>query len=297
VSVRVYNEAGEEVAVLTEGMTLEDSVREFEFADGVDSITEARGIIGIVFPETGDRAAVTVVWDGTDGGQPLANGSYIVKVESVDSSGVLTVATGTASILRAESKVTVRIFNEAGELVFSRQLAAGSVQQSEVEIQGSVVDPSLPPGVPGSTLNLVLGTLNLGWSGRDDSGRILANGSYIVEIHIESGQNEILFTETVTVLSSWQQAAGSLQIIPNPASGAAPVEIRIPAGSTGGTARIYTVSGELVRRIEFAGDSVLWDLTDRTGSRAASGVYLVLAEFIGSDGHVSRSLARLVIIR
>jgi hypothetical protein len=104
-------------------------------------------------------------------------------------------------------------------------------------------------------------------------------------------------TETVTVLSSSQPTADSLQVIPNPAVGPGPVEIRLPAGNAGALVRIHTVSGELVRRMDVAGDAALWDLRDQQGRAVTAGLYLVLVESQGPDGRRQRSLGRFVLLR
>ena len=192
----VWNEAGEEVGVISDGMIFEEDVDEFFFMDGTSVIGGAVQQIAIVFPEENARAPVTLYWDGTGlDGTLLANGAYIVKVESVDSLGITTVVTGGASILRVGSLVTVRIFNEAGERVWESILDGISLTQDQVSLEGSMVDPSLPAGSPGSSVTVVLGTtLNLPWSGRDLQGRPLANGEYIVEIRIENAGQETLIT-------------------------------------------------------------------------------------------------------
>ena len=208
--------------------------------------------IGIVFPDDGIRGPVTLAWsgDGLDG-EPLSNGAYIVKVESVDSLGITTVVTGTASILRSGSTVTVRVFNEAGELVWSSTNPGLALDQSEVEIQGDTVNPSLPPGSPGSSLNIALGTgTNITWPGTDQNGHPLANGSYLVEVRIESAGQEWVITGTVTVLHGGETPGGVLAA-PNPVSGTGPVEIRASAAAGQIVylkVKAYTVSGELVRR-------------------------------------------------
>jgi flagellar hook assembly protein FlgD len=282
-------------------MIFEEDVDEFFFDQGRSVLDGDTGAIAIVFPEEGNRLPVTLTWNGTGlTGEPLSNGAYIVKVESVDSLGITTVVTGTATILRAVDLATVRIYNEAGELVYSRQQAAGSLQQSDVEVQGSVVDPGLPAGSPGSAIAFRLGSQVLTWNGTDAAGRPLANGSYLVEITLESGSQQSVITETVTVLSSGQQAAGSVQLNPNPVAGEGPVEIR--AGSPASSVvqirvRAYTLAAELVRTLENGSDSVLWDLRDATGSPVSAGFYLLAVESRDSTGAWTRTLARLAVIR
>ena len=286
------------MGVISEGLVLESAVNEFFFAEGMSEITEAGGNIAIVFPDDGSGGAVTLTWGGMDeAGNPLANGSYIVKVESVDSLGISTVITGTATILRMEATATLRIYNEAGELVWTSRVSGLALDQSEVEVQGSVVDPSLPAGSPGSTLNVELGTLNVVWSGVDQQGHSLANGEYLLEITLESGGESSVITETVTVLSQSQMANGKLQMSPNPAAGNGPVALRVAAGSLGGTARVYTVSGELLRRLDFSGDNASWDLRDTRGSLVSAGLYLILVESQGAKGLIENTLGRLVILR
>ena len=297
VRVSVFNEAGEQVGVISDGLILESAVNEFFFRDGLVAIDESNFSIVIIFPDDGN-GGVTLTWLGLDeSGQPLANGSYVVKVESVDSLGITTVLTGTASILRAQATATVRIYNEAGELIYSRQLAAGSVQQSDVAIEGSVVDPSMQAGTPGSTISIQIGTFSLAWQGTDQAGRAVANGQYLLEISLESGAESSVITETVTVLNSGPLNAGSLRLNPNPVAGNEPVALRVAAGSLGGKVRVYTVSAELVVRFEFMGDNASWDLRDGRGSLVSAGMYLVVVESIRSDGSVSRALGRLVILR
>ena len=298
VNVSAYNEAGELVGVIAQGLVYSSSINEFLFADGAGSINDVNSSIAIVFPDDGARGPVTLTWSGTDpNGSPLSNGDYIIRVESVDSVGVATVITGTASILRSESSATVRIYNEAGEIVFSRQYSAISLQQSEVQILGNVVDPSLPDGSPGSTLDIRLGTLDVLWSGRDLNGRVLANGEYLVEISLQNGSETSVISDTITVLNSLHPPDDDIQLNPNPIVGNAPLDIRVQAGASGGVIRVFTVSGELVARFRFLGDNASWDLRDRQGSLVTAGLYLVLAEIELPEGSNAKAVTRLVVLR
>jgi hypothetical protein len=57
------------------------------------------------------------------------------------------------------------------------------------------------------------------------------------------------------------------------------------------------MSGELVRRLDFDGDAVYWDLRDQGGSPASAGIYLVLVETRDFEGGLGISLGRLVVLR
>ena len=289
------------MGVISNGMIFEEDINEFFFADGQSVLDDAIQQIGIVFPDDGIRGPVTLAWNGMGlDGEPLSNGAYIVKVESVDSLGITTVVTGTASILRSGSTVTVRVFNEAGELVWSSTQTGQAVGQSEVEIQGDSVDPTLPAGSPGSTLNIVLGTLNVSWSGTDQQGRPLANGEYLVEVRVENAGQESVITDTVTVLNGPPMAVSPVVLAPNPVASGSPVEIRASLASNKVASirvRAYTVSAELVRTLSAASDSVTWDLKDGSGSPVAAGLYVLVVEASAPGGAPSKSIARLVVMR
>jgi flagellar hook assembly protein FlgD len=301
VRVSVWNEAGEEVGVLSEGMILEEAVEEFYFDQNMSVIASDSPQIAIVFPEDDSRAPITIIWDGSgQSGEPLANGAYVVKVESIDSLGITTVITGSASILRTSATVTVRIYNEAGEQVYSRQQAAGGLRPSDIEILGMVIDPALALGSPGSALNISLGTTNILWTGLDGSGQTLANGEYLLEITLEQAGTTTVITETVTILSSNKSQVASSKLNPNPVAGSSPVEIRVTSAKNAVTriqVKAYTVSGELLRRLESASDSLLWDLRDTSGSSVSAGLYVLLVEATLADGSTAKSLERLVVLR
>jgi len=63
--------------------------------------------------------------------------------------------------------------------------------------------------------------------------------------------------------------------------------------STGGTVKIFTVSGHLVREIHTETPKAIWDVRNRSGDRVASGIYLWVAE--EKDGRQARG--KLAIIR
>jgi len=100
------------------------------------------------------------------------------------------------------------------------------------------------------------------------------------------------------IVNSWRPAQLDVS-----ASHAYPNPCNISKGCTGvtftrltlkATVRVFTVSGELVRKIEKNSsiDSIGWDLKNLNGSQVASGLYIYL-----SDGNGDSKTGKLVIVR
>jgi hypothetical protein len=63
--------------------------------------------------------------------------------------------------------------------------------------------------------------------------------------------------------------------------------------SANSTVKIFTVSGRLARTLSAPGGSVLWDLTNDSGEKVASGLYLTLI----TDNEGNKTRGKLAIIR
>jgi len=301
VTVSIYNEAGEKVGVVISDMVLDHAIQEFEFENNEDVITNENPDVLIVFPEESGTEPITLIWDGTGlDGEPLANGAYVVKVESVDSLGMSTVITGSAAILRSETTVVVRVYNEAGELIWTKEHEKLSVDTSEVTITGNTVDPALGAGVPGGTIEIELGEglPVVEWDGRNQQGEPVANGEYIVEVQIIDGDEQAIFTETVTVLHGDLNVLDQVVLAPNPVVGGSQTEIRLPDLMVEVKIKVYTMAGELVVTLYGENtDGITWDLSNSSGSSVSGGVYLLMIESTDVDQMPGKSLKRLVIVR
>jgi len=301
ITVSIYNEAGERVGEVISNMVLDHPIEEFIFDKGEDVITETNPDVLIVFPEEGEGEPITLVWDGTGlDGEPLANGAYIVKVESVDSLGMSTVITGSAAILRSETMVVVRVYNEAGELIWTQEFEDLVVDTSDVAITGDTIDPALGTGVPGGVIEIELGEgqTPVEWDGKNQNGEPVANGEYIVEVQIIKGDEEAIFTETVTVLHGDLNVLDRVMLAPNPVVGGNQTEIRLPGLMVEVKIKVYTMAGELVVTLSGENtDGITWDLSNEAGSSVSGGVYLLMIESTDADGMPGKALKRLVIVR
>ena len=240
-------------------------------------------------------------WYGEDdAGYALANGEYLVKLENADTMGVVTTVTQSVTVLRGESLVTVRIYNEAGELVWEKSVTSGVVpEMGQVSLSGDRVSPGTStPGDDGELRIDLGGVEEVVRDGRDLEGNIVANGEYIVEVRVQTGEDDIVVTRTVTVLHGEIGLLTGVVVAPNPAI--AVTSVKITAEGEGITAiriNIYNISGELVRILAAEGDSVRWYLDSAAGEAISDGVYVALVQAIDSQGTNDQRLVRIVVLR
>ncbi len=283
IQVNVYNEAGEVVkTILVTQMS--QPILNIQLAPA--TITSLEGQVQIY-----DGSYLIGTWDGTtNNGTPATNGVYHISVDSTDSSGVIQSVTQEAVVSRSIAQVNVNIYNEAGEIV--RHLFAYMDDPNNSSISGfslsaaTIVPGSSSPGTPSQVqITSNLGTLLATWNGLNDSGSVVTNGVYFVEMTVFNGAGgESVMTKTVSVLQQGNHwAAGVVTAAPNEADADHPT-ITFITGTPGLTleVKIYDMAGELVANITgVTGTSqVQW-----TPNRTASGIYIAVVGLADTNGH------------
>ncbi len=282
IRVNVYNEAGEVVkTILVTQMS--QPIMNIQLAPA--TITSLEGQVQIY-----DGSYLIGTWDGTtNNGTPATNGVYHISVDSTDSSGVIQSVTQEAVVSRSIAQVNVDIYNEAGEIV--RHLFAYMDDPNNSLITGfnlsasAIIPGSSSPGTPGQVqITSDLGTLLATWDGKSDSGTVVTNGIYFVEMSTTNGAGgQSTITKTVTVLqqgSHW--AAGTVTAAPNETDADHPT-ITFATGTVGLTleVKIYDVAGELVANIN--GDREI-SQAQWTPVKTASGLYIAVVGLTDSNG-------------
>jgi flagellar hook assembly protein FlgD len=282
IKVDVYNEAGEVVkTILVTQMS--QPIENIQLAPS--TITSLEGQVQIYY---GNYLIGT--WDGTsNNGTPVTNGVYHISVDSIDSSGVVQSVTQEAVVSRSIAQVTINIYNEAGEIV--RHLFAYMDDPTSSLIKGfnlsasTIVPGSSSPGTPSqvqitSDLGNLLGT----WDGRSDSGTVVTNGIYYVEVTATDGSGgESVITKTLTVLQQANRwAEGNVTAAPNEADGDHPT-ILFGTGTAGLTlaVNIYDLAGELVAKINGTPGS---SQAQWTPGGTASGLYIAVISLTDANG-------------
>lgn len=283
IKIAVYNEAGEVVKLILiaqysqpiNSMTLTPNV-----------ITSLHGEVDIYY-----EGVLIGTWDGTNGlGDPVSNGVYHIKIDNVGSTGSVNSVTQDAVVSRSLSQVVINIYNEAGEIV--RHLY-GVLDDSTynlitgITLSSTVINPHSPvTGVPSVvSISSSTGSLLSNWDGRSDSGEIVSNGDYFVEINAVNGKGgQTNISQEVLVqgqTSNWDN--GTVKALPNILTDANPgtdfqVQSTDPLTLT---VRVYDLAGEMVARVVGVpgSDSAYWNATGM-----ASGIYIAVVDLNQTDG-------------
>ena len=311
-TISIYNEAGELIKTIV-GFNASGAINAFDVMGG--PITSDQGAVSFFYNNQSLGA-----WDATNGnGGKVTNGAYTVKIDSTDPYNVTTTVTHTVMVSIARSILTVKIFNEAGEVVkhfttedILNMLAnspagaallpsdynVGSTKLSSTLIQPSYADPSNP----GNYVTITLGSgRSFTWNGTGDNGKILTSGHYFIEVDsaVQNGAKE----ETIMGITIQNHGASPISgfvLVPNPVNmnqnntAIFQVNVDIPQVDSVHI-RIYTIAGELVQILKSpAGNAtqVSWDLGM---TRMASGTYLAVAELYSNGALVGRKITRAVV--
>jgi len=117
-------------------------------------------------------------------------------------------------------------------------------------------------------------------------------GRYTIRVQAVNGSSASGWSSaTITIVSADLSAA---RVFPNPwraARGDGP--ITFDQMSANSTVKIFTVSSRWVKTLSAPGGSVSWDLTNDSGEKVASGLYLYLI----TDSQGNKTRGKLAIIR
>jgi len=299
VKVDVYNGAGE----------LVKQIWVKELSQQITSFTMPSATItslnGVVYVEVDGQVIAT--WDGTNqAGTPVSNGVYYMTVDSVDPYGVVKSVSEVVTVSRSIATVSVNIYNEAGEVV--RHLYAyandpGAMDLGNLQLSSTVIEPTMngtqASGASAVTLTFPDG-LTLTWDGKNDSGQVVTNGDYTVEVNwaTGTGADEVISRAVMVENRGFLATNGKVYVQPNILKGGVTSATVVAPSSLvlTVTAGVYDVAGELVKKpvTGQAGTNVV--TLDVTG--LASGLYFVAVDLTDTNGHlVQKQVTQIVIQR
>jgi len=218
-------------------------------------------------------------WDGTtQNGQPAGNGSYFIKVDTVDPSGTVESVTQSVVVSRTLETFTVNIYNSAGEVVrhlLSTVTDPDGASLDQVQLSGEVLTPG--SAGPSNQILITAGSaVSVVWDGRADTGAMAQNGTYYINLILADGGSQTEVTRSIVVLSNGASPiAGRVVASPNVIRPAGPpLTFSIQSAQVYIlTAKLYDVAGELVRKFTHSSET---NEVDGPTDGLASGVYIAV---------------------
>jgi hypothetical protein len=183
-------------------------------------------------------------------------------------------------VVRPEKTEFLGVYNSAGERVARLGVPAGAdaAQFQLSAVSGAGFTATMPLGASG--------TASVGWSGLNDEGQPVANGSYLIRAETTGLSRSEPFT-----LLRGPAGDGALIAGPDPLQGDVDWQLRFdPRPGAWARAELYDLAGERVRLAEGPANGAL-----RLASQGLSGgVYLLDFSVNGADGYRQRRQLALV---
>ena len=303
VKVGVYNESGELVKeVLVETLSQPINAINLESTNVITSLHGTGSQIGIYY-----GGYLIGTWDGTNNsGNPVSNGSYHVKVDNVDVNGVVTSVSQGAIVDRKLSTITVKVYNEAGEVV--RNLLTQVDDPTGAVMTGVTLSTGVvAPGASGSpnTVQIVVQTssgapITLVWDGKSDNGNLVTPGKYELGVHYADGAGGNEDISRGVLLTGGAPNQGAITAGPNmvtASSGSMVTTFRISSvNSYRLRVKLYTIAGELVK--DWEGTFSPANQVSVNCSGLATGVYLARVEALDSNNALAaKQVLKILVAR
>jgi hypothetical protein len=308
VTLGVFNSAGEQVANLYDGYAQNSISQAQETVLGPQSNGDP---VLVQITGLGGNAA-DLVWTGTNqNGQPVVGGIYYVKLCSTDVFGTVTCQVYTVNVTPSSLAPTLNIYNSAGEVVDSLNVANLAAAPVNLQIQGgdssfvSSPNPKALTPTGGVTIDVVLqngAKVPVYWSGQSATGQPLAPGVYLVQLtNSQAGAESLVKTLPVTMLSSpnlsVQTMAASALVVPNPvqatASGFSVQYVGDGVDSAVGV--LYDLAGERVAQASqepVSGPGVL-----HFSAKLSGGIYVLDFEVADNKVALARHVLKVAIVK
>gem|GEM_PF-6854747 len=284
--IKVYNSAGEVVAVLAAGLSVPF------YPSGV-----AVQAGGAFIPDLGQVGTITLqglsmslAWDGTNsGGQFVASGAYTINVIIIDQYGRATTLSAVEEVLRQPVGYLVQIDNSAGELVREWDLRDGNwrmaLQGNGTVDQGGIALMALPNGQ------------QLVWDGTSALGQPVSQGIYILKVERDDGSGQTVSTRQIMLLRRGALALHKPYAAPNPVpASASAVALFLGGANPPGSVRaeLYSLSGGLVAHgvLEASGSELSLPL-----GHSAAGIYIASVEWVSGQAVLERHLLKVAVLR
>ena len=303
VNINIYNSAGEVVK----------TIKVKEYSQPINNITLSQ--TNTITELQGPNSTISIyyggvlisTWDGSDNsGNPVTNGTYEIKVDSVSPTGVVTSVDQQAVVDRHIATITANIYNSSGELVRTLYYTTGqgtNAQMTNVNLSANLMTLGSTANSGSTTLlqifiNTSATPVTLTWDGTNNTGSNVTSGTYSVQLHWDDGNGQTTdITRSVVVMTGG--ASGTVLAEPNVLEPSSTLTTTFNgSGITNASilsAKVYTIAGELVASIPGT-PGVATNQWTATGM--ASGVYIVAVEVRDVNGGIlEHQLLKVLVLR
>ena len=290
VNINIYNSAGEVVK----------TIKVKEYSQPINNITLSQS--NLITELQGPNSTILIyyngvlisTWDGSDNsGNPVTNGTYEIKVDSVSPLGVVTSVDQQAIVDRHIATITANVYNSSGELVRTLYYTTGqgtNAQMTNVSLSANVMHLGSTSNSGTPLLQIFVNTsgtpVTLSWDGTNNTGTDVTSGTYSVQLHWDDGNGQTTdITRSVVVMTGG--VSGTVIAEPNVLEPDSTLTTTFNGSGIANAwmlnAKVYTIAGELVRSIPGTPGNAS---TQWTATGMASGVYIAAVEVRDASGGI-----------
>jgi hypothetical protein len=305
--IGVYNSAGELVKTIA-SEPASNLFTTVDFSVGTNSNPSSMlpgqlldiYIPNLMTPNNEGAVGTLFTWDGTTNGQqPVASGSYYIKLQQVDTYNHVSVLIKQFSFLQEQQFVELLVYNSAGEVVYdSKQYT--NLAPTVVTLKLADIIPVQKSG--NNNIQVIYGpalTDYISWNGKNNDGDAVGSGTYEIKILSQTLEGTVVTaSKTVVVLSEGSKYLDNIKAYPNPYTGTGVLTFAWTSGETGIiTIKIYNISGEMVRSLtgNLAAGTLTWDCKTGSGYNVSQGYYVAVLSATDSEGYVNYKTVKFAI--
>ena len=305
--IGVYNSAGELVKTIA-SEPASNLFTTVDFSVGTNSNPSSMlpgqlldiYIPNLMTPNNEGAVGTLFTWDGTTNGQqPVASGSYYIKLQQVDTYNHVSVLIKQFSFLQEQQFVELLVYNSAGEIVYdSKQYT--NLAPTVVTLKLADIIPVQKSG--NNNIQVIYGpalTDYISWNGKNNDGDAVGSGTYEIKILSQTLEGTVVTaSKTVVVLSEGSKYLDNIKAYPNPYTGTGVLTFAWTSGETGIiTIKIYNISGEMVRSLtgNLAAGTLTWDCKTGSGYNVSQGYYVAVLSATDSEGYVNYKTVKFAI--
>jgi flagellar hook assembly protein FlgD len=289
IKVKVFDSAGEQVAVLYQG-----GVSQMPGSPQLSGGAVQPGFHGVdvVFDGILENGLNQVPWLGTtDTGAFASSGTYYILVVATDNFGNVSSYSLPVTVMQPVGENAINIYNSAGELVYHESFHSLSVSATDLELESNAFAPQ--QGKLNGTLRSSSGaSAGWSWDGRASDGHLVNPGIYTIQlINAQPGQSSMPALKQVQVLTAPETLSGAPRLLSAP--GGFVLRYDPSAMAKAPRVRLYNLAGELVGAA--LAETASGELSLRLNG-AASGVYIVIFEYESLSGMRQRVVLKGVML-